>query len=508
MPISHSVHFKKITFYLPGDKSLPEGWKVRSHQWWCQKRNSHRIHYEFLSPQNEFFKSRKAVVEHMTQAGLYTPEQIEMARLQSTPGSAAAAAAAAAALDKNGAGKKRSPAGDGLSALCTAAAVTSSNRLAASPSNGLADGDESGSNQLTGWKVGSSTLPVGWKLKRHEYANRTVYFYMSPTGEIFKTRRAILDYMWADGGCSEKEFSAVIVGGKQREALLREYYEAKMRGKQSVDDDDDPSDKEARSQEDIDLDELDIAEDDDEDEKNLVEVTIVKLEEANKKGAANSRRIKPEKEPVLPTRRSGRVASKIKRSRLDSMDRDGGLSDGEEEMLLAKRAGDADEDLMGNRRKTTTPRGGRQPSKEAAVDLHMVKQEDDEIKSEVAKEEEEVLERKEVIKDGARVVVEDRAEQEANSSVTVIRSSDDMMDFEDTIQYIKKEVQDAKLDEEEGGGGCAPTAAETTSEPNQTVIKTEQDRPSLVCVSSSSVERSAYNVVVNVLSDLVSTISD
>jgi hypothetical protein len=506
---------------FPGDKSLPEGWKVRSHQWWCQKRNSHRIHYEFLSPQNEFFKSRKAVVEHMTQAGLYTPEQIEMARLQSTP------AAAAAALDKNGggsAGKKKLTPGEGLNALCTTAAAMSSNKLATTASNGMADGDvELATNQLTGWKVGSSTLPVGWKLKRHPCADRTVYFYMSPAGDILKTRRAILDYMWADGGCTEKEFSAVIDGGKERAALLREYYEAKMRGgMQNGGGDVDPDNKDAtRSQEDLDLDELDIAEDDDED-TNLVEVTLVKLEDGNRRGAAANRRAaKPEKEPVLPTRRSGRVASKIKRSRLDS--NDCGLSDAEEETSLAKRPREADEaDLIGNRRKTTTPaRGsGRLPSKSdaaAVVDLHCVKQEkDDELKSEVAKEEPaeaNVSERRETMEDRSSVMAEDgerlkQEEEEATNggSVTV---SDAMMDFEDTIQCIKKEVQDAKLEEEDS----APIEeAETTSahpEPNQTLIKTEKhDRPSIVCVSSSSVERSAYNVVVNVLSDLVSTISD
>ena len=65
---------------------MPDGWKIRSHQWWCQKRNSHRIHYEFLSPDNEFFKSRKAVVEHMTQSGKYTEEEIEKVKAQNAPG--------------------------------------------------------------------------------------------------------------------------------------------------------------------------------------------------------------------------------------------------------------------------------------------------------------------------------------------------------------------------------------------------------------------------------------
>merc|ERR1712088_1017352 len=153
-----------------GDKSLPDGWKIRSHQWWCQKRNSHRIHYEFLSPHNEFFKSRKAVVEHMMQNGVYTEEQIETVRQQTT-----------IITDRSGKQKKGVTAGVG----------------------GVAKEVSSPCNPLIGWKAGNSSLPPGWKIKRHEYANQTVYFYMSPKGDIIKSRRAVIDYMFKDESYTE-----------------------------------------------------------------------------------------------------------------------------------------------------------------------------------------------------------------------------------------------------------------------------------------------------------------
>merc|ERR550517_2387459 len=179
-----------------GDKSLPEGWKIRSHQWWCQKRNSHRIHYEFLSPHNEFFKSRKAVVEHMMQNGVYTEEQIETVRQQTT-----------IITDRSGKQKKGVTAGVG----------------------GVAKEVSSPCNPLIGWKAGNSSLPPGWKIKRHEYANQTVYFYMSPKGDIIKSRRAVIDYMFQDENYTEKDFNIVISGAKQRKAVLQELYDAKVR---------------------------------------------------------------------------------------------------------------------------------------------------------------------------------------------------------------------------------------------------------------------------------------
>merc|ERR550517_2411636 len=184
-----------------GDKSLPDGWKIRSHQWWCQKRNSHRIHYEFLSPHNEFFKSRKAVVEHMMQNGVYTEEQIETVRQQTT-----------IITDRSGKQKKGVTAGVG----------------------GVAKEVSSPCNPLIGWKAGNSSLPPGWKIKRHEYANQTVYFYMSPKGDIIKSRRAVIDYMFQDENYIEKDFNIVISGAKQRKAVLQELYDAKGRRRTTI----------------------------------------------------------------------------------------------------------------------------------------------------------------------------------------------------------------------------------------------------------------------------------
>ena len=261
-----------LSLFVSGDKSLPDGWKIRSHQWWCQKRNSHRIHYEFLSPHNEFFKSRKAVVEHMMQNGVYTEEQIETVRQQTT-----------IITDRSGKQKKGVTGGVG----------------------GVAK-DVSPCNPLIGWKAGNSSLPPGWKIKRHEYANQTVYFYMSPKGDIIKSRRAVIDYMFQDENYTEKDFNIVISGAKQRKAVLQELYDAKVkrrarRKKRSRSDateeeeDDDFFDEESEEPK-IDSDEeLDPVEDDD------------KFEDAKK---CHNKNKKPEKEPVLPTRRSGRIRIK------------------------------------------------------------------------------------------------------------------------------------------------------------------------------------------------------
>merc|ERR1719430_952266 len=254
-----------------GDKSLPDGWKIRSHQWWCQKRNSHRIHYEFLSPHNEFFKSRKAVVEHMMQNGVYTEEQIETVRQQTT-----------IITDRSGKQKKGVTGGVG----------------------GVAK-DVSPCNPLIGWKAGNSTLPSGWKIKRHEYANQTVYFYMSPKGEIIKSRRAVMDYMFEDGTYAEKDFYTVISGAKQRKVALQELYEARLnkknkktkRSKSFAKDDSDVNLCEEQDEHDIESEEeLDTVEDDDEE----------KIDDAKK----CHKKQKIEKEPVLPTRRSGRIRIK------------------------------------------------------------------------------------------------------------------------------------------------------------------------------------------------------
>ena len=247
---------------------MPAGWKIRSHQWWCQKRNSHRIHYEFLSPHNEFFKSRKAVVEHMTQSGVYTAEQIDTVKQQAT--------------------------------IITDRSIKK--KAQAAPSRQ----DLSPCNPLIGWKTGNTTLPNAWKIKRHEYANQTVYFYMSPKGDIIKSRRAVIEYMFEDGGYAEKDFYTVISGAKQRKVALQELYDSKLnkksgkrkrRSKSTMKDDseaDDPDDGDYLSES-----ELENAEEEEDDDK---------FEDPRR----SLKKPRVEKEPLLPTRRSGRIKEKKK----------------------------------------------------------------------------------------------------------------------------------------------------------------------------------------------------
>ena len=288
---------------------MPDGWKIRSHQWWCQKRNSHRIHYEFLSPDNEFFKSRKAVVEHMTASGVYTPEQIEMVKQQAT-------------IITDRSIKKKVSAGGG---------------------GGPTRQDLSPCNPLIGWKTGNTTLPIGWKIKRHEYANQTVYFYMSPKGDIIKSRRAVLEFMFDDeeAGYSERDFLTVISGAKQRKVALQELYDAKLvrkgiKRKRRI--------KSSTAREDSEMEEG-VEHEDEEHQYNSEEELDKAEEEAEEmmedkmedvKRVAKKPRVEKEaKEPPLPTRRSGRIKEKKKEV---GSDNEGG-SDSEGEVKEFRRRG-------------------------------------------------------------------------------------------------------------------------------------------------------------------------
>jgi hypothetical protein len=190
------------------------------------------------------------------------------------------------------------------------------------------------SNPLIGWKGGNSSLPPGWKIKRHEYANQTVYFYMSPKNDIIKSRRAVIDYMFRDGDYTEKDFNIVISGAKQRKVALQELYDAKLRRRarrkkrsrsdatdEYEEDEDDEDDEEEETDENkIDSDEeLDPVEDDD------------KFEDAKKCHKKN----KPDKEPVLPTRRSGRIRIKEERQREEEEEQDSGAEDSESDSECA-----------------------------------------------------------------------------------------------------------------------------------------------------------------------------
>merc|ERR1719225_1062653 len=130
----------------------------------------------------------------MTSSGVYTAEQIETVKQQAT--------------------------------IITDRTIKKKPAAAAGPTRQ----DLSPCNPLIGWKTGNTTLPIGWKIKRHEYANQTVYFYMSPKGDIIKSRRAVLEFMFDDeeAGYSERDFLTVISGAKQRKVALQELYDAKL----------------------------------------------------------------------------------------------------------------------------------------------------------------------------------------------------------------------------------------------------------------------------------------
>ena len=204
----------------------------------------------------------------MTQSGEYTQEQIEMVKQQAT--------------------------------IVTDRSIKK--KVASTPTKQ----DMSPCNPLIGWKTGNSTLPPNWKIKRHEYANQTVYFYMSPKGEIIKSRRAVMDYMFEDGSYSEKDFLTVISGAKQRKVALQELYDAKVykksikrkrRSKSNLKDDpEDTPDEDEENNLPATDDELDEVDDDDDE----------KYEDPRR----SPKKLKLEKEPVLPTRRSGRIKEK------------------------------------------------------------------------------------------------------------------------------------------------------------------------------------------------------
>ena len=204
----------------------------------------------------------------MTQSGIYTAEQIDTVKQQAT--------------------------------IITDRSIKK--KAQATPSRQ----DLSPCNPLIGWKTGNTTLPNGWKIKRHEYANQTVYFYMSPKGDIIKSRRAVIEHMFDDGSYSEKDFYTVISGAKQRKVALQELYDAKLnkksgkrkrRSKSTIKDDseaDDPDDQDYLSEE-----ELDNAEEEEYDDK---------FEDPRR----SPKKLRVEKEPLLPTRRSGRIKEKKK----------------------------------------------------------------------------------------------------------------------------------------------------------------------------------------------------
>ena len=361
----YSIPLSNISFFS-GDRSLPEGWKIRSHQWWCQKRNSHRIHYEFLSPQNEFFKSRKAVVEHMTADGGYTVEQIDMvknATQQMAGGSQAdknkrninnRVTTITATNNNNSVSSMNAFSLSSPTSSTTVAAAASTTTVSPPPptssgNNTVLIGGNSYATSLSGWKVGNPTLPVGWRIKKHEYANQNVWFYMSPKGEIIKSRRGVIEYMFDEPGnaYSDRDFSIVINGGKQRKSALQEFYESKINKKCTLKKKKRLPGQRHAGGEEPDLVDLDLADSSDDnlgDDGIMVVGTVSRNSTDSTKFVSSgnnsqfftsmstvsaggttsistggaimlNKKPKTEKELILPTRRSGRVQ---KRKRLSS----------------------------------------------------------------------------------------------------------------------------------------------------------------------------------------------
>ena len=221
----------------------------------------------------------------MTASGIYTVEQIEMVKQQAT--------------------------------------IITDRSIKKKPTTTPTRQDLSPCNPLIGWKTGNTTLPIGWKIKRHEYANQTVYFYMSPKGDIIKSRRAVLEYMFDDeeAGYTEKDFLTVISGAKQRKVALQELYDAKLlrktggvkrkrRSKSLSKDDSEVEDQEeqeyaSEAEEEVENNNVNTTENNRNDD---VEDDDDRFEDLRR----SSKKAKVEKEPILPTRRSGRIKGKKK----------------------------------------------------------------------------------------------------------------------------------------------------------------------------------------------------
>ena len=203
-------------------------------------------------------------------------------------------------------------------------------------SNGPTRQDLSPCNPLIGWKTGNTTLPIGWKIKRHEYANQTVYFYMSPKGDIIKSRRAVLEYMFDDetGGYTEKDFLTVISGAKQRKVALQELYDAKLlrkgikrkrRIKSSAREDSELEDGDMDGEEQSYNSEEELDKADEETEEVMEE--RMDGDGMMKRVAKKPKVEKEAKEAPLPTRRSGRI--KEKKKEISSDNEGGSDSEGE-----------------------------------------------------------------------------------------------------------------------------------------------------------------------------------
>ena len=416
----------------------------------------------------------------MTASGEYTAEQIEMVKQQAT-------------IITDRSIKKKTP---------------------ATPTRQ----DLSPCNPLIGWKTGNTTLPKDWKIKRHEYANQTVYFYMSPKGDIIKSRRAVLEYMFDDeeGGYSEKDFLTVISGAKQRKVALQELYDAKLnrktikkkrRRKSAVREDSDEEQDEGEyvSDEELDNDAEQEQEEDDNDNDD----------EARK--LAKKQRV--EKEPILPTRRSGRIKEKKKEV---GSDNDGSDSDGEFTSPPAKRKClDVDQDnQVVPVVSTSTPgtevkrKRGRPPKNQATPQSFCNIQTGevsegrvDEklsgsfVKLDLLKVD---LNNDNEIKDfpGLRKLSETKPEITPEPDTTTIKQEDSIHPEHNACEDSKVSVEDFFVTRTDYDVSTNLVKDEVCNGNNAELVDSFND--SSECPRSSS----AYDVVVDVLHDLVSNISE
>eukprot|EP00092_Neocalanus_flemingeri_P004097 GFUD01004409.1.p1 GENE.GFUD01004409.1~~GFUD01004409.1.p1 ORF type:complete len:1441 (+),score=264.42 GFUD01004409.1:78-4400(+) len=141
--------------WIPGDPTLPTGWKIKKYK---SKAETNRVHCEYLSPQNHVFRSRKAVIEHMRKVGTYTEDDIR---------------------------------------------IVESGNVKIKPKS-----VESGIRKNACWKE-SDSLPKGWKLKEEGEDGRKRSMFLSPEGKIFWTRFQVLEGMTKSGKYSPEDFVKV-----------------------------------------------------------------------------------------------------------------------------------------------------------------------------------------------------------------------------------------------------------------------------------------------------------
>jgi len=323
-----------------------------------------------------------------------------------------------------------------------------------------------------------------------------------------------------DGTYTEKDFYTVISGAKQRKVALQELYEARLnkknkktkRSKSFAKDDSDVNLCEEQDEHDIESEEeLDTVEDDDEE----------KIDDAKK----CHKKQKIEKEPVLPTRRSGRIRIKEKKRELDS-DNEGSESDSESPVQTIKRRYSSTEPDH-----TASPeikrKRGRPPKVPQSFDYLEPGEEQDLITDTLMKVEEKMGDS--LVKlEGALFKVE-------------LTSETDIKDFDLSSQNIEKFSDSIEIKLEEAALGQAikeelefdqnhPNSIHCSQNAIEKVTVTEffvdgrdysvstklvtdeiySPTADLDSVESSvdSHNNSAYAVVVNVLDDIVSSISE